>query len=270
MLFFLTCSYLYPSPRMMHIPNGLLKIRDNQYSISEFEVSDTKITIADWEEYIYETNKTSIKDFENQLCKSLDSSLIKIDKNWPVFEITWTDAAKFCNWLSEKDGFKKCYYYEDDPNKKTGIKIDYAANGYRMPCVREWLYLSEIYENKADDYYKKVNMIGLTSDKITPFPVKEQNPNTFGLYDVIGNVPEFCNDYYNENFNFKDFSNLPFGPDNFTPDQDEVYFKEYLHDVRCVAGGYWFYSYEKIIKNLINPINVIDKDYFSFRIVRIP
>ena len=102
----------------------------------------------------------------------------------------------------------------------------------------------------------------------TPLSVENGKNNDFGIYDVLGNLPELCEDFFNETFDYKNLK-LPYtGPDSYTPDPDQVYYKEYLTNVRCVFGGYYWYSVQEVLNNLVKPINEIEQDYVSFRVVR--
>ena len=258
-------------PNMKDIPGGTVTKENVTISVPSFYVSETKITVGDWKEYLKISKVSSIENFERNACRVIDTYNAEIQDDYPVWGITWVEAILYCNWLSEQEGREKCYSYENDKNK---VKIDYGANGYRLPNVKEWLYISEIYQDKPVEYYNKVNTIGLTIEKnpfieIKAYPVKNMQKNFFGLYDVLGNLPEFCNDYYNENFSFKDFTSHPYGPKDFTPDLDEIYFYGYpLYDVRCISGGYYYNSFAEIKQMPIEPVSVVETEYCSFRVVK--
>ncbi|MBO7429506.1 MAG: SUMF1/EgtB/PvdO family nonheme iron enzyme [Spirochaetia bacterium] len=141
-------------------------------------------------------------------------SVIKGDF-FPVENISWYDAVYFCNVLSIKMGLDPVYYVNNvnDPKKwhykpHKGNKIngkvewDKSKNGFRLPTIDEWEYTaSNGYDGKysLDEicWYKN------NSDNKT-HPVGQKQPNIYGLYDIVGNVWEWCWDSYilNPNMHF--------------------------------------------------------------------
>ncbi len=115
------------------------------------------------------------------------------DKN-PVERVRWTDALKFCNARSAAEGLAPCY-------DLATRACDFAAGGYRLPTEAEWEYACRA--GSSGDYYFEGG-----AEKLGDFawfrenarrkhhPVGEKEPNAFGLYDMAGNVREWCNDWY--------------------------------------------------------------------------
>jgi formylglycine-generating enzyme required for sulfatase activity len=129
---------------------------------------------------------------------------------YPVEQTQWTDAAKFCNACSVLEGLTPCY----DP--KTW-KCDFKADGYRLPTEAEWEYACRAgsrskycFGDGASDLPRyawfKDNSGG------SPKPVSLKAPNGFGLADMGGNVWEWCNDYYQEDYYSRSPSQDPRGP----------------------------------------------------------
>jgi formylglycine-generating enzyme required for sulfatase activity len=118
-------------------------------------------------------------------------SFFKGDKN-PVEQVTWKDAITFCNLLSRKSGLNECYLIADD------ILFDVKANGYRLPLEAEWEYAckagtSEARYGDLDEIaWYKGNSQGGTHE------AGAKIPNAWGLYDMLGNVWEWCSDIYDE------------------------------------------------------------------------
>ncbi|EPD53846.1 formylglycine-generating enzyme family protein [Paenisporosarcina sp. FSL H8-0542] len=118
---------------------------------------------------------------------------ITLNDRKPVTNVSWLDAIKFCNSFSIQLGLKPAYEILDDT---TNISCDWSANGFRLPTDAEWQYACKANINKYS--YGRLEDIawykGNSDNKIHPVGLKQ--PNLFGLYDMIGNVWEWCWDLY--------------------------------------------------------------------------
>jgi formylglycine-generating enzyme len=125
----------------------------------------------------------------------------------PVEQLGWFAAIKYCNLRSQREGLTPCYNLET-------IECDYSANGYRLPTEAEWEYACRAGSTTAysfgdsDASLKEHGWYEVNSAK-SPQPVGKKKPNAWGLYDMHGNVSEWCNDIYNDDFYGKSSSDNP-------------------------------------------------------------
>jgi formylglycine-generating enzyme required for sulfatase activity len=157
----------------------------------------------------------------------------KGDPNLPCRSVSWYGAALYCNYRSEMEGLDLCY----DPKSVTRRwDCDFEASGYRLPTEAEWEYaarggtLSKNTKYSGSSvlelvgWYKDNNGRVLTTHQerrrnsegngdndewtiftytevVSPpkvFPVGTKIPNELGLFDMSGNVAEWCNDWYGD------------------------------------------------------------------------
>jgi formylglycine-generating enzyme required for sulfatase activity len=128
----------------------------------------------------------------------------------PVERVRWTDALKFCNARSAEEGLTPCYDLET-------WTCDFTADGYRLPTEAEWEYACRA--GSTGDYYfegdaEQFAAHGWSRDNARRkhHPVGEKEPNGFGLYDMPGNVREWCNDWYAPDAYTAEHATDPHGP----------------------------------------------------------
>ncbi len=140
---------------------------------------------------------------------SLDNS------NQPVANISWDDAAMYCNWLSQQESLIP--FYKISNNKVSGV--DSAADGYRLPTEAEWAWAARTVSRdellkfpwgnkmppaKKSGNYADSNAAGFLDKTIANYndgfpvaaPIGSFAPNQKGLYDMGGNIAEWVHDYY--------------------------------------------------------------------------
>jgi formylglycine-generating enzyme required for sulfatase activity len=140
--------------------------------VNEFEMSETEVTFDEWD-----------LCYRDKICNNKD------DNNWgrgdrPVVGISWDDAQKYIGWLNGK-----------------------TKKNYRLPSEAEWEYAARANTNTLYSWGNAVKGQGKANckdcgsqfDGVKTSPVKSFSPNQFGLYDMHGNVWEWCQDWYFQN-----------------------------------------------------------------------
>ncbi len=131
----------------------------------------------------------------------------------PVTMIGWSDCIPWCNAYSEKEGLTPVYY-EDGENTTVirrhwplNIYVDWSADGFRLPTEAEWEYAARYIdttnvscgdEHSGYDLYPNIVDCAwyLSNSGSNTHPVGELYPNSLGIYDMSGNVSEWCWDVY--------------------------------------------------------------------------
>lgn len=168
--------------------------------------------------------------------------------NDPMVNVSWCGSVAYCNWRSSEEGYGNCYnIYTWD--------CDFTCKGYRLPTEAEWEYAARdgkyspycrfpwsdnISHNEANYYADPCSYsydVNPTDgfhrtwyDGIYPYtsPAGSFPANSFGVYDMVGNVWEWCNDWYSRTYYSSSPPNKPTGPTNGT--------------YRVLRGGSWNFN----------------------------
>ena len=126
------------------------------------------------------------------------------DEGWgrekrPVIHVNWFDAVAYCNWLSAQDGLVPAYAITAD----TIVALRMQANGYRLPTEAEWEYAARggkaggtnVYSGGNDNDLDAIAWYSANARGKTQ-PVGLKKANELGVYDMTGNVREWCYDFF--------------------------------------------------------------------------
>jgi formylglycine-generating enzyme len=150
--------------------------------------------------------------------------------NWkgdrlPVERVTWYEAVAFCNALSRLEGRQEAYTISG-----TNVSVNWESNGYRLPTEAEWEYAARGGAESQGYTYAGSNTVGdaawyWDNSGDRTHPVGEKRPNELGLYDMSGNVWEWCWDWYGSSYYGSSPTANPTGPSSGS--------------IRVLRGGSW-------------------------------
>lgn len=179
----------------------------------------------------------------------------------PVTDVTWFDAVEFCNRLSARAGYRPCYSQQSDQ-----WRCDWRADGYRLPTEAEWEYACRAGTTTrysfGDDPANLGGYAWYSGNTKTAQAVATKRANPWGLYDLHGNVWEWCWDWYGA-YSTKPARN-PRGPKGSFGG---------LNNGRVLRGGSFYVSPEFLysahrFRDLPEVRNLVS--YLGFRCVRVP
>jgi formylglycine-generating enzyme required for sulfatase activity len=169
--------------------------------VSEFWISDREITAGQFQGFI-DDNKYA-KEHAAETPEKWQGAL----SEYPAQNVNWYDAVMFCNWLSRKLERDTCYNITKKDSSAQGVELEReielvrGANGFRLPTEAEWEFACRGGTTTSYSFGNDENRLGeygwfllISEGQIQPVGSKE--PNSWGLFDMHGNVWEWCQDWY--------------------------------------------------------------------------
>lgn len=168
---------------MVNIPTGEVELRDDRVkstwkvTVNSFLLAPVPVTAELYGWFVPSVKSTS-------------------HPQMPVTDVSWNDAILFCNQLSKHSGLEECYTVSS--SDESTIICNWRADGYRLPTEAEWQYACKA--GTAGYRYGELDEIAWYDENASGMvhEVAGKLPNPWGLYDMLGNVWEWCWDIYDK------------------------------------------------------------------------
>ena len=192
-----------------------------------FAIAAKEVTVEQFQRFLTENPRVQVKNYK------LRSPI----PTCPMNSVSWFDAAAYCNWLSKKDGIPEgewCYGPNEKGDYAEGMKLMSNAENrksYRLPTEAEWEFSCRAGTGTEYSFGEPRELLEKYGwyDKNSPNrsqPVGSLKPNDLGLFDLHGNIWEWCQDRYKEP-----------GKENTV---NYIIISDTLYDFRLVRGGSFF------------------------------
>ncbi|MCL2244123.1 MAG: SUMF1/EgtB/PvdO family nonheme iron enzyme [Treponema sp.] len=241
--------------------------RDNdetqhQVTVSSFYMGKYEVTVGEFRRFVNATGYITDAEKSGGGYVWTTEWELKSDANWknpyfnqgenhPVTLVSWNDTVQYCNWLSRQEGLTPAYTISG-----ANVTWNRSANGYRLPTEAEWEYACRAGTTTV---YNTGNMISdntgwyWDNSNSRTHEVGLKPPNAWGLFDMHGNVWEWCWDWY---------GTYPSGAQT-----DPVGVSSGSN--RVLRGGGWGFSAARVRSASRNNSSPTYRDYYrGFRVVR--
>lgn len=218
----------------------------HKVNLSSFYMSKYELTIGEFKAFLASKDTMYLPAGQRNIASYYNKDWSEADKH-PITSVSWNAAVRYCNFRSKQAMLDTCYIFNPDGSINN---CDFTKKGYRLPTEAEWEYACRAgsskpfsgtdsittaqanyngkypYDVRANGFGN--NPTGVSLNKTAP--VGSYPANAFGLYDMHGNIVDWCWDWYNETYYPTDGSvqNNPTGPTTGL--------------LRVFRGGSWSYG----------------------------
>ena len=217
----------------------------HQVTLSPFLISETEVTLAQWKKFCDESDTywdrwDAVRTYSPK-------------EDYPICFVSWEDAKEFCEWLSEKEGrtYRLPTEAEWEYAAKGGLKGRLFPWGDHKPDGSQCNFADRLEMEKEKDVWADPNV---TDGYAYCAPSKAYPPNGYGLYNMAGNIWEWCSDWYCKTYYKESPAKDPQGPSSGR--------------LKVIRGGAWcFHSDALRVSNRYGVDPKLQTGFTGFRVV---
>ncbi|MGR3293614.1 MAG: formylglycine-generating enzyme family protein [Candidatus Scalindua sp.] len=190
----------------------------HEVCINDFYIAKYEVTVGEFRTFVSETGYKTDAEKDGWGCTINSDATELINKkgadwknpgylqngNHPVVQVSWNDAMAYIEWLNRRAG--KIY------RLPTEAEWEYAARNGGKKQMYSWGNNNKAEDSLTQQHYQKFQILDGDDRYVYTSPVGSFEANELGLYDMTGNVSEWCSDWYGENYYVKSSKHNPQGP----------------------------------------------------------